>query len=130
MNMSVKLPKSLKNPELRDKFKAGDLVVLPRRIVYSHSAKVVSLRTPILGRVLSTGNRMMGKHYRFAVDIRFVMGTLEVWEEWHLEEIHFTKPNQINMYGTQLPDYLNYESEPKSEEVLSAGAGNVAEASE
>jgi hypothetical protein len=127
--MSTKVPKSLKNPELRDKFKAGDLVVLPRRVAYSHTAKLGCMRTPILGRVVSLGDRTMGKHYRFAVDINFARGRAEVWEEWQLEEIHFAKPNQLNPYGTQLPDYLKYESELKSEEVLPACAGVVAEAS-
>lgn len=127
--MGIKVPKSLKNPELRDKFKAGDIVDIPRRIAYRYTSKLGVLRPPILGRVVSMGDRMMGKHYRFAVDICYIRGRIEVWEEWQLEEIHFAKPNQLNRFGTQLPDYLKYESEPKSEEVLPAGAGDVAEAS-
>jgi dissimilatory sulfite reductase (desulfoviridin) alpha/beta subunit len=127
--MSIKVPKSLKNPALRDKFKPGQTVSIPTRIAYRHTSKLGVLRRPVLGRVVSAGDRQVDKHYRFAVDISWIRGVMEVWEEWQLEEIHFTTPNQLNAYGTQLPDYLKYESESKSEEGLPAGAGNVAEAS-
>jgi len=93
--MSEKQVKTLKNPELRTKFEVGQIVDIPRRVAYAHSAKLGVLLRPVLGRVAYVGPRQVGKHYRFAVDISYLRGVMEVWEEWQLETIHMASPDQI-----------------------------------
>lgn len=125
--MSTKVAKTMKNPELRSKFSVGQIVNIPTRIAYRHTSKLGVLRRPVLGRVVSMGDRQVDKHYRFAVDIRWVRGVMEVWEEWQMEDIHDAKPDQIQRRAECA--YLWDDTEHKGAEVLSAHAGNVAEAS-
>jgi len=123
--MSEKQVKSLKNPELLTKFEVGQIVNIPRRIAYAHTSKMGVLPRPALGRVLSLGPRQVGKHYRFAVDIRFIWGTVEVWEEWQLEDIHASTPDQIQRAADHL--YLKGEPEHKSPALLGKCSAAVSE---
>lgn len=124
--MSEKQAKTLKNPELLTKFSADQIVDIPRRVAYAHTNKLGVLPRPCLGRVLSAGPRQVGKHYRFAVDIRCVWGVMEIWEEWQLEMIHSASSDQIQRgrYFT----YLQCEPKCESSSLLGTGCDLVAEA--
>lgn len=125
--MSEKQAKTLKNPELRTKFTVGQIVDIPRRVAYRHTSKMGVLMRPVLGRVVSLGDRQVGKHYRFAVDIRYIWGVMEVWEEWQLEMIHPATADQIQRAGGAL--YLQDEPKHQSQEVRVECHSGVAEAS-
>lgn len=93
--MSERQVKTLKDPELLTKFTVGQIVDIPRRVAYRHTNKLGVLMRPVLGRVISAGPRQVGKHYRFAVDIRYIRGVMEAWEEWQLEAIHPATKDQL-----------------------------------
>jgi hypothetical protein len=94
-SMSERQAKTMKNPELQTKFTVGQIVNIPLRVAYRLTSKTAALRRPFLGRVLSLGNRQVGQHYRFAVDIDCLLGPVEVWEEWQLNAIHPATADQI-----------------------------------
>ena len=125
--MSEKQAKILKNPELRTKFTVGQIVNIPTRIAYRHTSKMGVLQRPVLGRVISLGDRQVDKHYRFAVDIRYIWGVMEVWEEWQLESIHPATPDQIQRAAGR--PYLRNEPECKSQEICPVNSGAAQEAS-
>jgi hypothetical protein len=54
--------------------------------------------------VLSVGDRQVGKHYRFAVDLMTFLGQREVWEEWMLGRLCPATPDQT--HPTRMPEYL------------------------
>jgi len=124
--MSEKQVKTLKNPELLTKFTVGQIVDIPRRVAHAHTTKMGVLPRPVMGRVVSAGPRMVGKHYRYAVDIRYIWGVMEVWEEWQLEAIHAATPDQIQR-GKDFT-YLKGESKRQSQAVLGNSSPAVAEA--
>ena len=116
----------MKNPELLTKFKVGQIVDIPRRVAYRHTNKLGVLMRPVLGRVVSAGPRMVGKHYRYAVDIRYIWGVMEVWEEWQLEAIHPATPDQIQR--AENATYLKGEPKHQSPAVCGDCCSAVAEA--
>lgn len=124
--MSEKQAKTMKNPELLTKFKVGQIVDIPRRVAYAHTNKMGVLPRPVLGRVLNFGPRQVGKHYRFAVDIAYMWGVMEVWEEWQLETIHAATPDQIQRAGER--PYLQSEPKHQSPAVCGDCCSAVAEA--
>ncbi len=95
----------MRNPALREKFSVGQIVDIPKRVAMQHTAKLTLPSRPILGRVLSMGNEMNGKRCHFTVTLNWIRGSMKVWEEWQLEQIHAATPNQYNRFET-LPDYL------------------------
>lgn len=125
--MSEKQVKTMKNPELLTKFTVGQIVNIPRRVAYAHTSKMGVLPRPVLGRVRSLGPRQVGKHYRFAVDITYMWGVMEVWEEWQLETIHAATPDQIQRGSNYT--YLRGEPECQSTSVFGNCCPAVAEAS-
>lgn len=116
----------MKNPELLTKFKVGEIVNIPRRVAYAHTSKMGVLPRPVLGRVVSAGPRQVGKHYRYAVDIAYMWGVMEVWEEWQLEAIHEATPDQIQR-GKDFT-YLQGESKHQSPPLCGNCRPAVAEA--
>lgn len=124
--MSEKQVKSLKNPELLTKFTVGQIVDIPRRVAYRHTNKLGVITRPTLGRVVSAGPRQVGKHYRYAVDIRWQWGVMEVWEEWQLEVIHSANSDQV-MRCADRP-YLKNEPKCSSPSVCGDYGVAVAEA--
>ena len=84
-----KLARRMLNETLRQKFKAHDRVTVPNAIIYRFTGKLVPLPPQVLGTVALAGNAMIGKHWRFAVEIKLDQGPrgITVWEEWMLEKI-------------------------------------------
>lgn len=96
------IPKTLRNPALRTKFKVGDTVQLPKS-VWQHFVTPVQMRFPklptVTGVVKEVGDRMIetekpngggvNRHCRFAVvlDSRQIH-EVTVWEEWMLEKVN------------------------------------------
>jgi hypothetical protein len=116
----MKIPKTLRNPELRNKFTAGQYVNIPIQILYRFTAKLMVIPRPAFGKVVSVGDRLVGKHYRFAVDIRCRLGLIEVWEEWQLERIEQASVTQIEKHFPRgEPDYLSDESNSKTKRASS-----------
>jgi hypothetical protein len=116
--MSERQIKSLKNPEFLTKFTVGQIVDIPRRVAYRYTNKLGVLSRPVLGRVISAGPRQVGKHYRFAVDIRWLRGVMEVWEEWQLEVIHPATRDQLQRAANW--PYLQAEPKPEPAAVVTA----------
>lgn len=86
--------KVLKNPKLREKFKVGQTVHLPREVWTRLTSKMVNLRK-VEHRVESVGdtvvNRPQKKLCRFAMTLgegtTAHMRGIVIWEEWMLEKI-------------------------------------------
>lgn len=92
--MSERQAKTLNNPSLREKFKVGQVVGIPKRVAQRHSSNLQAIR-PVLGKVTGVGDRQVGKHFRFAIDVSWQGGTAEIWEEWQLELVHNATPDQV-----------------------------------
>jgi len=107
--MSDKVAKRLKDETLRTKFKPGMIVVLTRHVT-DHMMTMTDHRVkgqpprPCLARVLSAGDRQVGNHRRFAVDLLTFLGKREVWEEWVLARLCPATPDQT--HPTRMPTYL------------------------
>ena len=89
---SFMIAKTLKNPALRDKFKVGDIVRLPR-VMWSRITDQQPPSFSISRIVMEVGDAMIthGKNRlcRFAIvlgDGSLITGPV-VWEEWMLEKI-------------------------------------------
>jgi len=86
--MKEPTPKRLRNESLREKFRLGMRVQVPRQILQQLPYKSSRLPAYREGTVVEAGNRGVPSHYRFAVEVRFESGdSYTIWEEWALEKL-------------------------------------------
>lgn len=110
----MKTPKRLQNPALREKFKIGDRVFIPREIADRFVKMIVTPNgTKFFGNIASLFDRQIGKHYRFAIDVAFdseyaLRRPVEIWEEWMMERIVIVPlPSLAGRLANQLTSELD-----------------------